>query len=229
MLAQCLIFIACTFQIFEVPNQGIGTFSSRVTLEPPHYDGVQSLALRDNVLFSGSRDYVIKKWDLDSKELLTSINNAHRDWVCGLAFVQKQPILVSVCRSGILKLWFTDTCTQIGEMKAHDSSINAITTNSSQIFTASHDNTIKIWRLSNKVDFVYAENSWQLQVLMHILKIFPRTVITFVIRLLKTCFVSIVFIIKSFFSVLCNFFSNYVQEKLCIYDCDTWFMDRYYF
>ncbi|XP_065212787.1 kinesin-like protein KIF21A [Planococcus citri] len=146
-------------KIFEVPNQGIGTFSSRVTLEPPHYDGVQSLALRDNVLFSGSRDYVIKKWDLDSKELLTSINNAHRDWVCGLAFVQKQPILVSVCRSGILKLWFTDTCTQIGEMKAHDSSINAITTNSSQIFTASHDNTIKIWRLSNKVDFVYAENS----------------------------------------------------------------------
>lgn len=57
--------------MFEVPNQGIGTFSSRVTLEPPHYDGVQSLALRDNVLFSGSRDYVIKKWDLESKELLT--------------------------------------------------------------------------------------------------------------------------------------------------------------
>lgn len=57
--------------MFEVQNQGIGTFSSRVTLEPPHYDGVQSLALRDNVLFSGSRDYVIKKWDLESKELLT--------------------------------------------------------------------------------------------------------------------------------------------------------------
>lgn len=65
-----------------------------------------------------------------------SINNAHKDWVCGLTFVEKQPILISVCRSGWLKLWYTDTCTLIGEMKAHDSAINAITTNSSHIFTA---------------------------------------------------------------------------------------------
>lgn len=55
--------------MFEVPNQGVGSFMSRVTLEPPHYDGVQTLALRGNMLFSGSRDYVIKKWDLDSREL----------------------------------------------------------------------------------------------------------------------------------------------------------------
>lgn len=57
-------------QVFEVPSMGSGTFTNRVTLEPPHYDGVQTLALRDNILFSGSRDYVIKKWDLDSREIL---------------------------------------------------------------------------------------------------------------------------------------------------------------
>lgn len=70
------------------------------------------------------------------KSYFQSINNAHKDWICGLTFVERQPILISVCRSGWLKLWYTDTCTQIGEMKAHDSAINAITTNSSHIFTA---------------------------------------------------------------------------------------------
>lgn len=48
----------------------MGAFTTKVTLEPPHYDGVQTLALRDNILFSGSRDYVIKKWDLDARELM---------------------------------------------------------------------------------------------------------------------------------------------------------------
>lgn len=57
--------------MFEVPSMGSGTFTNRVTLEPPHYDGVQTLALRDNILFSGSRDYVIKKWDIDSREIVT--------------------------------------------------------------------------------------------------------------------------------------------------------------
>lgn len=55
--------------MFEISNQGSGSFTNKATLEPPHYDGVQTLALRDNMLFSGSRDYVIKKWDLDNREL----------------------------------------------------------------------------------------------------------------------------------------------------------------
>lgn len=58
-------------QVFEVPNNGVGSFTNRMTLEPPHYDGIQTLALRDNILFSGSRDAILKKWDLDSRELVT--------------------------------------------------------------------------------------------------------------------------------------------------------------
>lgn len=44
-------------------------------LEPPHYDGVQSLAVTNNALgadaalFSGSRDSGIKRWDLRNGEL----------------------------------------------------------------------------------------------------------------------------------------------------------------
>jgi kinesin family protein 4/21/27 len=41
-----------------------------MNLNPPHYDGIQSLAIRGDVLFSGSRDMCIKKWDLSKQELI---------------------------------------------------------------------------------------------------------------------------------------------------------------
>lgn len=57
--------------MFEVAGEEGGSFSPRVNLEPPHYDGIQSLAIRGHELFSGSRDTIIKKWDLDKQELIT--------------------------------------------------------------------------------------------------------------------------------------------------------------
>jgi len=53
-----------------------------------------------------------------------------------LAVVPDQPLLLSVCRSGSLKMWSESSCSLLGEMKAHDSPINAITTNSTHVFTA---------------------------------------------------------------------------------------------
>lgn len=65
------------------------------------------------------------------------VPNAHKDWVCALSLLPAgAPVLLSGCRGGILKLWNVDTFAQIGEMKGHDSPINAICTNSSHIFTA---------------------------------------------------------------------------------------------
>lgn len=65
------------------------------------------------------------------------IPNAHKDWVCALAFVPGRPMLLSACRGGMLKVWNVDNFTPIGEIKGHDSPINAICANSKQIFTAS--------------------------------------------------------------------------------------------
>ncbi|KAL1117595.1 hypothetical protein AAG570_003910, partial [Ranatra chinensis] len=123
-------------KVFDVFNTSASNFP-RVTLEPPHYDGIQCLAIAGNTLFSGSRDCIIKKWNLDSNDLVTSITGAHKDWVTGLTFVPGQPFLISGCRDGSIKLWSTETCLQLGEMKAHNSSINAIATNNSFVFTAS--------------------------------------------------------------------------------------------
>ena len=41
----------------------------RHNLEPPHYDGVESLVIKGETLFSGSRDNSIKKWNLNNYQL----------------------------------------------------------------------------------------------------------------------------------------------------------------
>lgn len=50
-----------------------GILGPKYNLEPPHYDGIQSLAVQGHVLFSGSRDTCIKKWDL-SKQTLQQVS-----------------------------------------------------------------------------------------------------------------------------------------------------------
>ncbi|KAM6094561.1 kinesin-like protein KIF21A isoform 3-T3 [Chlamydotis macqueenii] len=139
-------------KMFDVTEGALGSVSPTHNFEPPHYDGIEALAIMGDNLFSGSRDNGIKKWDLAQKDLVQQVPNAHRDWVCALGLVPGAPVLLSGCRGGTLKLWNVDTFTPIAEMKGHDSPINAICTNSSHIFTAADDRTVRIWKARNIID-----------------------------------------------------------------------------
>ncbi|XP_077013480.1 kinesin-like protein KIF21B isoform X2 [Tamandua tetradactyla] len=132
-------------KMFELGEYVTGTVGPTHNFEPPHYDGIECLAIQGDILFSGSRDNGIKKWDLEQQELIQQIPNAHKDWVCALAFVPGRPMLLSACRAGFIKVWNVDNFTPIGEIKGHDSPINAICTNAKHIFTASSDLTVKFW------------------------------------------------------------------------------------
>uniref|UniRef100_A0A3B4X4W3 Kinesin family member 21A n=1 Tax=Seriola lalandi dorsalis TaxID=1841481 RepID=A0A3B4X4W3_SERLL len=122
-------------KLFDVTEGSLGSISPTHNFEPPHYDGIESLVVQGDIFFSGSRDNGIKKWDLDRKDLLQQVPNAHRDWVCALGVVPGSPALLSGCRGGVLKLWHTDTLGTLGELKGHESPINGISTNSSHLFT----------------------------------------------------------------------------------------------
>ncbi|XP_038561743.1 kinesin-like protein KIF21A isoform X2 [Micropterus salmoides] len=139
-------------KLFDVTEGSLGSISPTHNFEPPHYDGIESLVVQGDIFFSGSRDNGIKKWDLDRKDLLQQVPNAHRDWVCALGVVPGSPALLSGCRGGVLKLWHTDTLGTLGELKGHESPINSISTNSSHLFTASDDRTVKIWRARGGLD-----------------------------------------------------------------------------
>ncbi|KAM6437074.1 kinesin-like protein KIF21A isoform 4-T4 [Liasis olivaceus] len=139
-------------KMFDITEGALGTVSPTHNFEPPHYDGIEALTIMGDHLFSGSRDNGIKKWDLAQKDLIQQVPNAHKDWVCALGVVPDSSVLLSGCRGGILKLWSGDTFAPISELRGHDSPINAICSNSSQIFTASDDRTVKIWKIPSSLD-----------------------------------------------------------------------------
>ncbi|XP_017555518.2 kinesin-like protein KIF21A isoform X3 [Pygocentrus nattereri] len=139
-------------KMFDVTEGALGSIGPTHNFEPPHYDGIESVVVQGDCLFSGSRDNGIKKWDLAHKDLLQQVPNAHRDWVCALGVVPGSPALLSGCRGGVLKLWHTDTLSALGELRGHESPINSISTNSSLLFTASDDRTVKIWRARGGLD-----------------------------------------------------------------------------
>uniref|UniRef100_A0A8C5RXJ4 Kinesin family member 21B n=1 Tax=Laticauda laticaudata TaxID=8630 RepID=A0A8C5RXJ4_LATLA len=131
-------------KMFEIAEGVGGNIGPSHNFEPPHYDGIECLAIQGDILFSGSRDNGIKKWDLEQQELIQQIP-AHKDWVCALAFVPSRPMLLSACRGGTVKVWNVDNFTPVGDIRGHDSPINAICTNSKHIFTASSDCRVKLW------------------------------------------------------------------------------------
>ncbi|XP_049330601.1 kinesin-like protein KIF21A isoform X4 [Astyanax mexicanus] len=139
-------------KMFDVTEGALGSISPTHNFEPPHYDGIESVVVQGDCLFSGSRDNGIKKWDLAHKDLQQQVPNAHRDWVCALGVVPGSPALLSGCRGGVLKLWHTDTLSALGELRGHESPINSISTNNSLVFTASDDRTVKIWRARGALD-----------------------------------------------------------------------------
>jgi len=141
-------------KVFEVDEDSVGLLSPKYNLEPPHYDGVQSLCLMGDLLFSGSRDTCIKKWDLSDQQLKQSINNAHKDWIMGLAFMPGLNCLLSGCRAGVMKVCHIDNCSLLGEIQAHNSQINAICANSNMIFSASNDRTVGVWQSKGSSDSI---------------------------------------------------------------------------
>lgn len=124
-------------KLFDVSINCSGQISPKRSLTPPHYDGIQALKKVSNLLFSGSRDMCIKKWDLNDYQCKQSINNAHKDWICSLDYIQDMNLLVSGCRAGYLKFWSPDTCVKIAEFRAHTLPINSIRIDEQFAFTAS--------------------------------------------------------------------------------------------
>lgn len=59
-------------KLFDLSNEQSSNnclIQPKLTLDPPHYDGVQCFAHRGTTLFSGSRDMCLKKWDLSEPSL----------------------------------------------------------------------------------------------------------------------------------------------------------------
>ncbi|XP_026065958.1 kinesin-like protein KIF21A isoform X1 [Carassius auratus] len=141
-----------TVKMFDVVEGAQGSISATHHLDPSHQDGLEALAIHGETLFTAARDSCIKKWDLTHKQLQEQVERAHSDLLSSLAVVPGSSAVVSGCKGGLLKFWHTDTLRPLGEIRGHDSSVNDICTNGSQLFTASDDRTVKFWHAKGSLE-----------------------------------------------------------------------------
>lgn len=85
-------------QMFEIAEGIGGNVGPTHNFEPPHYDGIECLAIQGDVLFSGSRDNGVKKWDLEQQELI-QVCKEHvyglGNHSCGFLVVKGIPLVFS--------------------------------------------------------------------------------------------------------------------------------------
>ncbi|XP_065130852.1 kinesin-like protein KIF21A isoform X2 [Paramisgurnus dabryanus] len=139
-------------KVFDVVEGAQGSIGATHHFDSAHQDGLEALAIQKDSLFTVARDCCIKKWDLASKQLQEQAERAHFDMVSSLAVVPGSSAVMSSCRAGVLKFWHSDNLRALGEIKAHDSAINDICTNSSHLFTVSDDRTVKIWQVKGSLE-----------------------------------------------------------------------------
>ncbi|KAK3518086.1 hypothetical protein QTP70_033308 [Hemibagrus guttatus] len=141
-----------SLKMFDVFEGAQGSIPSAHNFEPAHQDGLEALCIQGDSVYSSARDHCIRRWDLSSKQLKQHVDRAHSDWVSALTVVPDSRTLLSVCRGGLLKLWHSDTLRPLGEVRGHDCAINSISTNSTHLFTASEDRTVRIWQIKGSLD-----------------------------------------------------------------------------
>jgi WD40 repeat protein len=109
-----------------------------------HTSGINSLALGQGVLFSGSNDNTIKIWDLGSNTCTATLEG-HMNPVTCLAL--RGETLFSGSYDNTIKIWDLrdNTCTET--LAAHTSAIRSLALGDETLFSGSYDTTIKIWDL----------------------------------------------------------------------------------
>jgi len=112
-----------------------------------HYGTVMCVhCSRDETLLlsAGGADFAVKLWDLDSGECVrTYVGHTHT--VSYVVFTDEETRLVSSGWDKTVRVWDVESGTELNLYRAHSSWVNAVICQHGKIYSASSDNSIKIW------------------------------------------------------------------------------------
>eukprot|EP00049_Salpingoeca_infusionum_P014126 m.263558 g.263558 ORF g.263558 m.263558 type:complete len:1877 (-) comp15603_c0_seq3:2251-7881(-) len=120
------------------------------TLQPPHFDRISALAFNQaGIAYSGSDDGSIKSWEqgTDGWTSTRSMQGAYAGvGVSTLACLPLMNYVVSGSAKGSIKVWSGDRLQALEEHSdAHSRRITSVAVSDRHLFSASKDNTIKVW------------------------------------------------------------------------------------
>jgi WD40 repeat protein len=119
-------------------------------LSPPHYSSVISLARCGGHMFSGSKDFSIKRWDQDRNTRQWaqghSLKDAHVAHVTALLGLPGDDALMGGSAKGVIRIWGAKALNLRTEGPAHTAAINQLICSGETVYSVSSDRTVKVWR-----------------------------------------------------------------------------------
>lgn len=98
---------------------------------------------------SGSTDYTLKVWDLESGRVLRTLYG-HSSTTCGVAVTPDGKRVISASGDKTLRVWDLETGTVLRTLEGHSHSVEgvAVTPDGNVAVSASEDKTLKVWDLA---------------------------------------------------------------------------------
>jgi WD40 repeat protein len=133
-----------SFQAYQClySNLSRGVCSVKVLQE--HTEMVNSLVLRDGMLFSASDDCTITIWSLETNTCIDTLKG-HVDGVTSLAL--GDGVLFSASADDTIKIWNLEDNTCIHTLEGHTDVVTSLALRNTTLFSSSFDKTIKAWDL----------------------------------------------------------------------------------
>lgn len=106
-----------------------------------------SIASPGKTLVSGSRDRTIKLWNLETGELIRTLNG-HTGAIYSIALSSDGQTIASGSEDKTVRLWHLETGELLSTFTGHSEQVNAVafSADGQTLISGSHDKTIKIWR-----------------------------------------------------------------------------------
>ena len=130
------------------------SMDSMYNMSPPHYNSVISLARCGRFLVSGSKDFSIKRWQLDPTTQQwsqgQSLKSAHDAHVTALVGLPGGDAVMGGSAKGVIRIWSVADLKLRTEGEAHSAAINQLVCSGETIYSASSDRTVKVWQYRGK-------------------------------------------------------------------------------
>ena len=107
---------------------------------PGHKRGIRCIAVRDNKLFSSSKDNTIKVWDLNSGKELFSLDL--EDWINYFA-VQGDNLFVA--KGSSIEIWDLNQRKKVSVLKGHKNWVSCLLVDNDRLYSGDGDNQIISW------------------------------------------------------------------------------------
>lgn len=120
------------------------------TLVSGHVDEVTSFIARNDILYTGSKDYTIRIWDLKERKQL-SMMEGHTSAITCMVLTKNSDFLISSSWDWTIRIWNIKQKTLIGVLRGHTDWVTAIqlSPDDKTLYSASRDSTVRVWDLTS--------------------------------------------------------------------------------